>query len=304
MNAISYALFTKPDGSVGDTYDFNTYLRGLMLNIRLNRLIFPGWDTVIHVNQSNPFMYFFNELEKLPNVRIVICEDAPLCKAMLWRMKPIFEVQAGAWKYEHVICRDTDAPTIYKDAQAVGYWMTKNKAVHAITDSDSHSHPLMGGMCGFKPALFTSIVNVRTWDDLIRLGNAYSFDFNRKNSDQDFLIRMIYPLVSIPGNDSITQHYFEGYGNTHLSDYHTCAKCPRKASGHNDDCPNNFTIAIPDEYKESNTICGHIGAAGFYEGALVQFMKKNRDKFIDIKQTETKLEEYDKVFWWANGEIF
>lgn len=300
MNCISYAIFTRPEGSVGDTFDFNTYLRGLMLNIRLNRLLFPGWDSVIHVNRSNPLEPFFNELATLPNVRVIYCDDDPLCKAMLWRLKPIYEVQAGAWKYEHVICRDVDAPTIYKDAQAVGYWMTKNKAVHAITDSDSHCHPLMGGMCGFKPSLFTSITGTNTWENLIRIGNSRGYNYNKKNSDQDFLLHIIYPLVSQPGMDSITQHYFEGYGNTHLGDYHTCGHCPRKASGHRDDCPNNFQLSLPEELKESNTICGHIGAAGFYEGALTKFLKNYKDRFIDIRQVEDKFDEVRECFWWKD----
>lgn len=297
MNCVSYSIFGNRHVKHENCFSYDSYMRGLMINLRLNRLIFPGWDTVIHVNKSTEHQDFFHSLRTLPNVSVVFCEDAPLCKAMLWRLKPIFELRANAWKYEHVICRDVDSPTIYKDAQAVSYWMTRNKAVHAITDSDGHGIPMMGGMVGFKPELFTAIVGVKTWDDLIRIGDTYGFNYNEKGTDQNFLNRAIYPLVSQPGRDSITQHYFEGMPNSHLSDYHTCAQCPRKASGHRDDCPNNISIPIPDEMKESNTIAGHIGAAGYYEGPLFKFIYKYNERFKDIIKLEEQLKE---IFFWPS----
>jgi hypothetical protein len=296
MNCISYAIFGNPHVQEENCFSFHSYMRGLMINLRLNRLLFPGWDSVIHVNQSNPYKEFFESLNTLPNVRVIFCEDAPLCKAMLWRLKPIFEVEHSTWKYEHVICRDADSPTIYKDVQAVTYWMSTNRACHAITDSDGHGIPMMGGMVGFKPKPFTSITGCNTWDDLIRLGQAYEFNYSQKGSDQNFLNRCIYPLVSQPGRDSITQHYFEGMPNTHLSDYHTCSSCPRKASGHNDNCPNNVRVPISDELKESNTICGHIGAAGFYEGPLNKFLNNYVEEFRDIQELEAPLKE--SIFFW------
>lgn len=291
MNAISYAIFGKEETRHGGCFNFSSYLRGLMINLRLNRILFPGWDTVIHVNNDTEHLEFFDSLRQLPNVRVVFCEPAPLCKSMLWRLKPVFELQAGAWKYNHVICRDVDSPTIYKDVQAVTYWLGTNKAVHAITDSDSHTIPMMGGMIGFKPSPFTSITGTKTWEELLRIGDAYGFDYNRKGSDQDFLNRCVYPLVSQPGRDSITQHYFEGMPHTHLSDYHTCAQCPRKYSGHNEDCPNNIKVPIPDEMKESNCIAGHIGASGYAQQQTESFLRKYYDLFQDIRRFEEPIYE-------------
>ncbi len=281
MNAISYSIFGSPHTRLENCFDFHSYMRGLMINLRLNRLIFPGWDTVIHVNRTTQYLDFFVELNKLPNVRVMFCEDAPLCKAMLWRLHPIFEIRANAWKYSHVICRDVDSPTMYKDAQCVAQWIRHGKSVHAITDSVSHTIPMMGGMVGFKPDSFTSIMNVKTWEELMRVGSTYSFDFNRKGTDQDFLNRVIYPLVAQPGRDSITQHYMLGMGNTFLSDYHN--RVPDEP------------LAISDEMKESNQIAGHIGASGYYEGETFRFLWKFNEQFKDIIEVE---QMHKEIFFW------
>ena len=62
---------------------------------------------------------------------------------MLWRLLPIFE-----YNVERIICRDTDSPLTYREAQMVKEWENSPKVVHAITDSVSHNIPLMGGMIG------------------------------------------------------------------------------------------------------------------------------------------------------------
>ena len=61
---------------------------------------------------------------------------------MLWRMIPIFE---PADHYSHVLCRDADAITTYREACAVTEWLASGKAVHALRDDPMHMIPLMGG---------------------------------------------------------------------------------------------------------------------------------------------------------------
>lgn len=85
MKAISYALFGFDAERQKDCFDFNSYLRGLTLNIRMARLLYPDWNIVLHVDQNtnNGLKDLFDALP----IEVVICEDAPLTKAMLWRLK-------------------------------------------------------------------------------------------------------------------------------------------------------------------------------------------------------------------------
>lgn len=291
MKAISYALFGYNKERHADCFDFNSYLRGLNINIRMNRLLFPDWEIILNTDQST-YEGFKNLFDRLP-ITVKVHEPAPLCKAMLWRMKPIFELNSdNKWKYDYVLCRDLDSPPTYREVQAVSYWMMRDKAMHAITDSVSHDVPLLGGMIGVIPKYFTQRVG-NTWEAM--LGDN-GIDFSRKGSDQNFLNHYIYPKFATKGQDSITQHYFNGYANTFLSDYHTCT-CPPTA-GHKSDCPNNTEVSLPYNLADSNSVCGHIGAAGYYETAMFKFLRQYWHEFDDLLVIE---KDYSNIFYWANA---
>jgi hypothetical protein len=181
--------------------------------------------------------------------------------------------------------------------QAVQYWINRDKAAHAITDSVSHDVPMLGGMIGFIPRYFMDKTGARTWKQLIDKRNSYNW--NAKGNDQSFLTDIVYPCFAQKGSDSITQHYFKGMSNSFLSDYKTCTCEP--PAGHADHCINNTPIDLPFEYKESNSTCGHIGAAGFYTTALERFLSKYKDKFVDLQEIEQSRKD---IFYWANDVIF
>ena len=84
MKVISYSLFGYGKERAINCFDFNSYLRGLMVNVRLQRLLFPDWVIFLHVDRLTylAFKALFDGLD----IYIEICEDAPLTKAMLWRM--------------------------------------------------------------------------------------------------------------------------------------------------------------------------------------------------------------------------
>jgi len=298
MKCVSYSIFGHNRGD--QAFDFPGYIRGLSLCLRLNRLLYKDWVSVIHTDKGTyeAFQSYFDGI-KSDKVDVVICKDAPLCLAMLWRLKPVFEqnwdtVARGYThaKYTHVICRDVDSPATYREVQAVEQWIASDKTMHAITDSVSHIIPLMGGMIGFRPAYITEKLHTADWDELISRNGG--IDFNNKGADQDFLNREIYPRVARQGTDSISQHYFAGMSNTFLSDFHTCT-CP-PPSGHADNCPNNYKIDLPDELKESNSIAGHIGASGSYQSATERFLRKYRHLFDDLYIAEGN---YPQIFYWV-----
>lgn len=297
---ITYALFGFGKEKHPDCFDAKSYIRGMMHCIRMNMLLYPTWTTRIETDTDtfNAFQNLFWALDKLDKVQIRRNEPAPLTKAMLWRLKPIFELNADQTKvFTHVLCRDLDSPATYREVQAVQYWINKEKAAHAITDSVSHTIPMLGGMVGFIPDWFTMRVGVSNWNDLF---NGCGIDFNRKGADQDFLNQFIYPKFAQPGSDSITQHYFNGMPNTFLSDYKTCL-CPPTA-GHVRNCPNDTDLLNYDaKLKESNTIAGHIGASGSYQTALTKFLMQYKDKFTDLHEIE---KEYPDLFYWVKDGTY
>lgn len=294
MKAIAYSLFGYERERVANCFDFGSYLRGLMINLRFNRLLYPDWQTVLETDWStyNAYEPLFKYLE---DRNILIIEknknEAKLCEAMLWRMKPVFlRAKDGTLQYTHVLCRDLDSPATYREVQAVNVWMSHDKAMHAITDSVSHDVPLLGGMIGFIPRHFTAKTGIKDFTDFM---SRCKIDLSVKGSDQAFLNSVIYPMVAEKGTDSITQHYFNGYGKTFLSDWHTCGCHPPQ--GHTENCPNNVHVDIPDYLKETNEMAGHIGASGGYMPKVERFIHIYKDKFQDLIRIE---QDYKNIFYW------
>ena len=272
-------------------------MAGLMLSIRFNRLVYPTWVNVLETDKStyNAFEPLFKYLEEKNILRIEKNnDDALLCEAMLWRMKPVFwHTHAFGWEFSHVLCRDLDSLSTYREAQAVQMWLDHDKSVHAMTDSVSHDVPMLGGMIGFNPKHFTSITDIKTFQDLMK---KCTLDLSVKGSDQTFLNGIIYPKIAQKGTDSITQHYFKGHGKTWLSDFHTC-NCwiDSCRQGHKEGCPLDVPLDIPIELKETNEISEHMGASGWNQQQTMALIYKHKDKFEDLNYIE---QEYKSIFYW------
>lgn len=295
MKVIVYSLFGAERARHPDSFDFASYLRGLMINIRMNRLLFKDWKISLQTDHAT-YAEWGKLFDKIGIEVEVHQNNVPLTLAMLWRMRPIFEFKDGYPKYEYVLCRDLDSPPTYREAQAVKYWMDRDKAAHAINDSVSHTIPMLGGMIGFRPRYFYDMVGVRTWRDLI---NKSLEDWERKGSDQTFLNKVVYPCFAQQGKESIVQHAFKGLPNTFLSEYKTC-QCD-SVVGHASNCPNNTEVDLHYDLSESNNVCGHIGASGFYSTALFRFLRKYKDKFEDLIEIE---KQWPIVFNWTQDDTF
>jgi hypothetical protein len=271
MKYISYAIFGYGKQEE-NCFDFYSYLRGLWINIRLARCIYPDWNIHVSIDENS-----YNQFEKLFNnwkqykVRFKVLSAEPLCKAMLWRLLPIFEPNV-----ERIICRDTDSPLTYREAQMVKEWENTPKVLHAITDSVSHNIPLMGGMIGLTKHFRDRFQNL---DNI--LDNR---DYSLKGTDQDTLNAKLYPIYAAHGTESIIQHYILGMPNTFLSGYR-----------------NSFIDEplenVNEVYRQTNDTCGHIGAAGWYEAPMLKFLNRYDEFKEDYKNLE---KEYKHIFYWAN----
>ncbi len=291
MKAIAYSLFGYGKPKEVNSFPFESYLRGLAINLMLNRLLYPGWDNVVVMDKKT--YQHCGGLIRSMGAEIEVLDAQPFCKMMLWRLRPCFYTNdKGAWKYTHVICRDTDSPPTYREAQAVEHWITNGTAAHAITDSVSHGIPMLGGMVGFMPAGLSMRMCADSWDELM---GKNSMDLSRKGTDQDFLNQVIYPELSKYGHCSVTQHYFKGMPDTNMPYYYRCLCDP--VAGHKDDCHLNVEVpGVDPEFACTNSIAGHIGAAGFYEGPMMDILRKYKDRFKDLLEVQ---QEYPRIFYWV-----
>lgn len=299
--AIVYSLFGSDREKHQDCFPFDSHLCGLMLSIRFNRLIYPEWTTVLETDKVTYGAYskLFSYLEQSNIIRVEKNNDgAKLCEAMLWRLKPVFWKDAfDKWEFSHILCRDLDSLSTYREAQAVQVWLNHDKAMHAITDSVSHGIPLLGGMIGIRPDYFTARTGHQSFQGLM---NKCKIDLSVKGSDQTFLNTEVYPHFAEKGHDSITQHYFKGHSNTWLSDFHTCGCWLQECGqGHKEGCKEDVSLSIPIELKETNNTMEHIGASGWNQQQTMRLVHKYQHLFTDLIKIER---EFPNIFYWIKKQ--
>lgn len=281
--AISYSLFGAGKPKHPSSFDFVSYLRALLLSIRMNRLLYPDWKTILETDEST-YMAYQGLLDGLRNCGLVINinQEEPLTKAMLWRLAPVFSYNL----YTHVICRDLDSPPTYREAQCVQEWINSDLAAHAITDSISHGIPMLGGLVGFHTGYWPMRTGYQHWREMFANVNM---DFSQKGMDQTFLNQMIYPKFANPNeNPSIMQHYILGMPNTFLPGYRNAI-------------PNIEVEGVPSEMNESNDTCSHMGQAGWLLPPTFKFLVKYKDRFADIYEVE---KSYPDVAYWVKDGTF
>lgn len=281
MKAISYSLFGF-NKQYANCFDFSSYVRGFHINVRINRLIYPNWINVLNIDKesyTSPYRPVFDWLQNKGFIVINLCPDnEQLCKAMLWRLKPVFFADDRQnWLYSHVLFRDADSVGTYREAQAVAQWIKEDKTIHCITDSISHNVYMMGGMTGARPSYFSSRMAVNNWNALLEISNM---DFSRKGSDQDFLNRVVYPRCA----ESSTEHYVLGMA-------HNLAE----GNGRHYSIE-NIDIDVDRKFEaDLNALAGHVGAAGYYETPMVKYLKFIDPFRDDYKEIE---EKFPKLFYW------
>lgn len=193
---ISYSLFGSRTTA---PWLFAFYLRGFVWNVKMNRLLYPEWQTHVEVDAGtfSDYDHIFTELQKHYGISYNINIQEPLCKSMLWRLKPVF------WENsEIVLCRDADAITTLREADCVKRWEGSGQRIHGINDNPAHQLPLMGGMIGLKCAYIRS--EFETWDWFMESDDS----FEQHGSDQNHIMKKLY----LPGTNiaMISDMYREG----------------------------------------------------------------------------------------------
>ena len=263
MKLICHSLF---DHSSAEPFEKRSYLRGFYFNLRMNLMLMPDWRTHLEVDEAtyNEYSVLFNWLKENANLNLQVNpNDTQLCRMMLWRLKPIFLQDVS-----HVLCRDTDSLTTYREALVTQAWLESGKKCCALNDNRAHSG-MMGGMVGFDTAWIKACMEVNSWDQLVS-----GWDLSQRGSDQHLLNQKFLPRIK----DDL---YFAG-------SYTSGIKIPDAYS--QEPLPQ-----VDPKLWESNLCISFIGAAGFNEFETIRFFKR-----FDIENWKWAAIEnqYPKLFHW------
>ena len=162
------------------------YHVGALENVRLRDTYYPGWICRFYIT---------HDITKHPTIRkIKNLHDVEVYEMALGREINITGARFFAIDDHDVeinISRDTDSRLSEREAWAVNKWISMSTDVMTIRDHPAHTtkhaiekHPIMAGMCAFKP----SEINYRDeYTKFIKQKGGYY------GVDQAFLREVIYP---------------------------------------------------------------------------------------------------------------
>jgi len=263
---ISYALFSHPSAL---PFERLAYVRGFYFNARMNNLMFPDWRTHLEVDRvtHDEFAGLFKWLIENNNLDIHVNEVSPLlCEGMIWRMKPVWTADIT-----HVLCRDCDSITTYREAQCVQQWLESDYHHHAINDNPAHGG-LMGGMVGFETAHLKSIMGWTSWEQMIS-----GYNLSERGSDQQLMNERMGKYIA----PSTMLHKIQGAG----------FPAGRIIS----EVPLIRLPQVDPTLWESNLVCRHIGSAGVVDMEVLRYFK--RWDAYDWKYQPIE-KEFSRLFYW------
>lgn len=180
---ISYSLFQMPNI---ERWLFYVYLRGLVWNVKMCRAVYPDYEVHIQVDAKtfSEFNNIFFGLCDIYGCKYSVNPPMDLCRAMITRMRPIFEPDV-----EICLTRDADSIVTYREAVAVEQWIKSKDTTVAMTlkDNAGHSLELMGGMSNYKCDLIR--LQYATWDNFMK---QIEIPLQVHGSDQRYLMETIY----------------------------------------------------------------------------------------------------------------
>lgn len=252
---ISYALFGAGQATEDNFFEFAAYLRGLVWNVKFNKLLYPDWVTHIEVDSYTYSKYdnILRGLYECYGASLNVNEYAPLCKAMLWRLKKVFDPAV-----EYLICRDADALTSYREAQAVGQFVSSGYDYHWILDNPAHAGA-MGGMTGFRCSVLRQ--RFKHWQDIIDTGDTWE-----RGKDQ-VVLNKLFNTPECKARTIIHESYF----------------------------PSTPLPNVDPKLWETNLCTRHIGSAGAVDLEVLRQLKRF-DK--EIPEFEAICQRYPNIFYW------
>jgi hypothetical protein len=175
---VSYALFGDP-----------RYARYLPAVVRAAQCVYAGFTMRLHWDETHAAGYYSDVVRLLEKWRILETRLMPTtperCKAMLWRMAPVFDPEVDA-----TFCRDLDSLPLPRERGAMNEFLNSDAKIHCIWDNPYHSG-LMGGMSGFRSLAGTGM-SLDTF-------YGYPFNWTGHGADQEALNKVFGHGVGLMG---------------------------------------------------------------------------------------------------------
>lgn len=260
---ISLSLFGY-ENKHDQSYSYEQFMQFFSVGLRAYRVLFPDWKIFLFldINAYNAYSNYFDSLKELNYI------DYELKTPTLWGNNSLWRIEATKFA-DYTICRDIDALPTYRERQAVDVWLRNDTLSHIMTDSVSHSHQMMAGMCGFKKGV-------------INLENLQNSHFSTKGSDQDFLLNDVYPNLA----HSITEHKILGLRTNSSNPY----------SYNYIENIDIQDINLSLEQKiETNKLVVHMGQSGFDINSVLEFYDKYGDTTFNKNVLEIE-KNYKNIF--------
>lgn len=252
---VSIALFGDANRKDG-RQNYHAYLPTFVL---AHANLFPvnqGWELHVHVDEETMAGEYGTKLIKMQErglLRVELMGEAALTQAMLWRMAPVFDLDA-----DYVFCRDIDCVPMPRDRAVCDVFIASRCAVHTVHDAPVHVG-IMGGLCGFRSSVFKSATGLFSLRDLYNFARKTEMEWAQHGTDQIVLNR----LVDRAGGPTLLEHR---YGGWHAG---PGTNQPKRAGEYR--CK-AWTTPTPDKGKSSlspdlqaqaDLLANHLGAAGY-----------------------------------------
>lgn len=197
MNVFATAFFRDKNSAYesercgeGRGVFFVNYLRSL---VRAHYAVYPDFLLwIYHDDRAMEFKYFkvLERMQERGLLKLIYMGlSEALCKSMMWRLLPIWNLGVDI-----VLCRDLDALSTPRERRAIDKWIASGKAVSALHDSESHSSAaLMGGMVSFQCQWMRN--HFASWNDFVGKATQFDIDLSQHGADQRLLNALVLPLA-------------------------------------------------------------------------------------------------------------
>lgn len=170
MKIISFSLWGRKQ----------LYHVGAIDNIKYAKIYYPEWKCRFYVDDSVQQSDIVTLIVLGAQV-INVGKSLGPYHGMFWRFLPADDQDVEAF-----VSRDCDSRISPREIAAVDEWMSSDKCFHTMHDHRYHMCvPILGGMWGAKRGCVDGMAGkIAAWND-----------FSKKGIDQEFLGKIIWPLV-------------------------------------------------------------------------------------------------------------
>ena len=115
------------------------YMLGMLENIKLVEIFYPGWECWIYFDDTVP-NNIIDEYTGFSSVWLFNMSKSKF-PGMFWRFLPDTDI---------FIARDADSRISEREVAAVNEWIDSGKRLHIMRDHPHHKFNILGGMWGFR----------------------------------------------------------------------------------------------------------------------------------------------------------